>query len=208
MIDSRPRRFLLVLFPALLVPLQLLLFGPHTIYSGNVQEFSAPFWSLAVHLAPMILAVAGALALVVIVLPAKVFEYYVVGLVALGVTIWAQGNLMVGDYGVLNGQDIDWSGQAWRNRYELALWIAVPVVSVIFARKIFSTAIFASRILIALQIVLLVYTAAQADPDARAKWEGAPEAIFDCLRSRTCSTSCSTVFSPTPSTTFSRPSAL
>jgi hypothetical protein len=179
MIDSRPRRFLLVLFPALLVPLQLLLFGPHTIYSGNIQEFSAPFWSLVVHLAPMILAVAGALALVGIVLPAKMFAHYVVGLVALGVTIWAQGNLMVGDYGVLNGQDIDWSGHAWRNRYELALWIAVPVVAVIFARKIFSTAIFASRILIALQFVLLVYTAAQADPEARAKWEGAPEAIFE-----------------------------
>src|SRR5687768_1361399 len=149
MIDSRPRRFLLVLFPALLVPLQLLLFGPHTIYSGNVQEFSAPFCSLVVHLVQMILAVVGALALVGVVLPAKVFEYYVAGLVAVGVTIWAQGNLMVGDYGVLNGQDIDWSGQAWRNRYELALWIAVPVVSVVFARTI-STAIFASRILIAL----------------------------------------------------------
>jgi hypothetical protein len=155
MIDSRPQRFLLVLFPALLVPLQLLLFGPHTIYSGNVQEFSAAFWSLVVHLAPMILAITVVLALVGIVLPAKLFEYYVVGLVALGVTIWAQGNLMVGDYGVLDGQDIDWSGHEWRNRYELALWIAVPIVSVIFARQIFSTAIFASRILIALQIVLL-----------------------------------------------------
>jgi hypothetical protein len=179
MIDSRPRRFLLVVFPALLVPLQLLLFGPHTIYSGNVQEFSAPFWILVVQLAPMICAVAGALALVGIVLPVKLFEYYVVGLVALGVTIWAQGNLMVGDYGVLNGQDIDWSGHAWRNRYELALWIGLPVMSIIFARRIFSTAVFASRILIALQIVLLAYTASQADPEARAKWEGAPEAIFE-----------------------------
>ena len=98
---------------------------------------------------------------------------------ALGVTTWAQGNLMVGDYGVLNGQDIDWSGHAWRNSYELALWILVPVVSVIFARRIASTAVFASRILIALQIVLLAYTAAQADPEARAKWEGPPEAIFE-----------------------------
>ena len=49
----------------------------------------------------------------------------------------------------------------------------------IFARKLFSTAVFASRILIALQIVLLAYTAVQADPEARAKWEGAPEAIFE-----------------------------
>ena len=179
MIDSRARRFLIVLFPAFLVPLQLLLFGPHTLYSNNVQEFSAPFWSVIVHVAPAIAVVAGVLTLIGVLLPAKVFQHYVVGLVALGVTIWAQGNLMVGDYGVLNGQDIDWSGHAWRNRYELAIWIVVPVVSVIFARRIFSTAVFASRILIALQVVLMAYTAAQADPEARAKWEGAPEAIFE-----------------------------
>ncbi len=45
--------------------------------------------------------------------------------------------------------------------------------------RIISTAVFASRILIALQIVLLAYTAAQADPETRAKWEGAPDAIFE-----------------------------
>ncbi len=178
-IDSRPRRLLIVAFPALLVPLQLLLFGPHTIYSGNLQEFSAPFWSLAVHVVPMILAVAGVLALIGVVLPARLFQHYVVALVAVGIVVWAQGNLMIGDYGLLNGQDIDWSGHAWRNRYELALWIVLPVVSIVLARKLFSTAVFASRILIALQVVLLAYTAAQADPEARAKWEGAPEAIFE-----------------------------
>ncbi|HET9467796.1 MAG TPA: hypothetical protein VFO48_05270, partial [Vicinamibacterales bacterium] len=178
-IDSRLRRLLIVVFPALLVPLQLLLFGPHTLYSNNVQEFSAPFWSLIVHIAPAIAVVAGALALIGLLLPAKLFQHYVVALVALGVTMWAQGNLMVGDYGVLNGQDIDWSGHAWRNRYELALWIAVPAAAIFFARAIFSTAVFASRILIALQVVLMAYTAAQADPEARAKWEGAPEAIFE-----------------------------
>ena len=179
MIDSRPRRLLTVLFPALLVPLQLLLFGPHTIYASNVQEFSAPFWSLIVHVVPVMLAIAAALVVIGIALPARAFPYYVVGLVALGITLWAQGNLMVGDYGVLNGQDIDWSGHSWRNSYELALWLAVPVGMVYFARKVFSTAVFASQILIALQMVLLAYTAVQADPEARAKWEGAPEAIFE-----------------------------
>ena len=98
---------------------------------------------------------------------------------AVGAAMWAQGNLMVGDYGVLNGQDIDWSGHAWRTRYELAMWIGVPVLAIVFARALFSTAVFASQILIALQVVLLAYTASQADPEARAKWEGAPEAIFE-----------------------------
>lgn len=178
-IDSRLRRCFVVLFPALLAPLQLLLFGPHTIYSGNVQEFSAPFWSVVVYLVPMIAAIAGALVLIGVLIPSKWFAHYVVALVAIGVVVWAQGNLMVGDYGVLNGQDIDWSGHAWRNGYELALWTAIPLVSLLFARKLFSTAVFASRILIALQAVLLVYTSAQADPEAHAKWEGVPEAIYE-----------------------------
>ena len=112
--DSPRRRLVTVVFPALFVPLQLLLFGPHTIYSSNVQEFSAPFWSLVIHLAPMLLGCAAALTVIGVLLPRTLFEYYVVALVALGVALWAQGNLMVGDYGVLNGQDIDWSGQAWR----------------------------------------------------------------------------------------------
>ena len=179
MIDSRPRRFLTVLFPSLLFPLQLLLFGSYTIYASNAAEFSAPFWSLLVHVTPWIAAIAATLALIGVVLPARFFAHYVVLLVALGVTVWAQGNLMVGDYGVLNGQEIDWSGNDWRNRYELALWLGVPLVALIFARTLLSTAVFASRILIALQVVLLAYTAAQANPDDRAKWQGAPDEIFE-----------------------------
>ena len=183
-IDPRPRRLLIVAFPALLLPLQLLLFGPYTIYSGNVQEFSAPFWSLFVHVWPAILVVAGVFALIGLVLPQKFFQHYVVALVAIGIAAWAQGNLMVGDYGVLNGQEIDWSGHAWRTRYELILWLGMPVVLVAFARKVFPTAVFASQMLIALQVGLLAYTVAQTDPEARAKWEGAPEAIFELSSKR------------------------
>jgi len=63
---------------------------------------------------------------------------------------------MVGDYGVLNGQEIDWSGNDWRNRYESAPWLGVPLAGLIFARALFPTAVFASRILIALQVVLRI----------------------------------------------------
>ena len=176
MIDSRRQRFLTVLFPALLAPLQLFLFGPHTLFMANQQEFSATFWSLALHMAPMILVLAAVLSLLGVLLPKRFFTRY---LVAIGSVLWIQGNLMVGDYGVLNGQDIEWSGHAWRNRYELALWLTLPVVAVVFAHTLFSTAVFASRVLIALQLVLLTYTAVQADPEAQAKWEGPPEAIFE-----------------------------
>jgi hypothetical protein len=181
MIDSRWHRFLLVLAPAFFPPLQLLLFGPHTIYSTNLEEFNAPFWALALRLAPAILVLGGGLALLGAILPARILPFYVVSLVAIGVVLWIQGNLMVGDYGPLTGQNIEWSAQAWRNWYELALWVAVPIVSVVFARRLFPTAVFASRVMIALQVVLLAFTTMQADadPNAGAKWEGPPEAIFE-----------------------------
>ena len=179
MIDSRWRRFVLVLGPALLLPFQLLLFGPHTVYSNNQEEFSASFSSIVVQLVPAMAAVAGLLALIGILLPAKAFRYYVAGLVGVGIALWIQGNLIVGDYGALNGTDIDWSSHAWRNRYEPLLWVALPAAAVVFAAKLFSVAVFASRVLIALQLALLAVTSAQADPETRAKWQGAPDTIFE-----------------------------
>ena len=134
MIESRPGRFLAALFPALLAPLQLLLFGPHTLFMANQQEFTAPFSTLAVHLVPVALALGLLFAAVGALLPKRFFAFYCVGLAAIGVVAWAQGNLMVGDYGVLNGQDIEWSGQAWRSRFELPVWILVPAIAVVAAR--------------------------------------------------------------------------
>jgi hypothetical protein len=177
--DSRSNRLLIVLFPALFVPLQLFLFGPHTVYANNQQEFNAPFWSIVLHLAPVAAAVAAALVLLAFLVPKRWSGHYVSALVAIGVVVWIQGNLIVGDYGVLNGEAIDWSGHAWRNRYEPLLWIGLPAAAVVFAAKLFSIAVFASRVLIALQVALLGVTSAQADPDARANWEGTPDAIFE-----------------------------
>ena len=131
------------------------------------------------HLAPAIAAVTAVLALIGVILPARWFRHYVAGLVAVGVVLWIQGNLIVGDYGVLNGEDIDWSSHAWRNRYEPVLWIALPATALVFARTLFPAAVFTSRVLIALQAALLAYTAATSDPEARAKWQGPPEAIFE-----------------------------
>jgi hypothetical protein len=48
-----------------------------------------------------------------------------------------------------------------------------------FARRLFPAAVFTSRVLIALQVLLLAVTAMQADPEARARWEGTPESVFE-----------------------------
>ena len=116
--------------------LPLCLFGPYTIFSGNEAEFSAPFWPLV---RPLLWAGAGiALALIAIglVLPTKVFGAYVALLFAVGIVIWIQGNFLVADYGAFTGVAIDWTVESWRNPYEIALWIAVPVLGVATAKYV------------------------------------------------------------------------
>ena len=77
------------------------------------QEFSAPFWSLVVHRGaddrsrspPCSRSSACCCR-------HRFFRTTSLRSWRWASTLWAQGNLMVGDYGVLNGQDIDWSGHA------------------------------------------------------------------------------------------------
>src|SRR5688572_33089239 len=105
--DGWTQRLKSIVAPALLVILPLCLFGPFTIFSGNEAEFSAPFREI---IPPLLIAGAG-IALVLIVLAValrgKMFRAYVALLFGLGIVIWIQGNLLVADYGPLDGTAID-----------------------------------------------------------------------------------------------------
>ncbi len=175
------QRLKTVVAPALFVVLPLCLFGPHTIYSGNEAEFSAPFWVLV---RPLLLAgalAASLLILIGVVLPSKVSRAYVALLFGIGLVLWIQANLLVADYGAFTGAAVDFSIESWRNPYEIALWVLVPLLSVIGAPYITRVAPFASATLIVLQAATLVVAASQSD-DGRSSWRGPSEAMFDLSR--------------------------
>jgi len=170
--------------PALFVVLPLCLFGPFTIFSGNVAEFSAPFWVL---IRPLLFAGAGiVLALVAagLFLPGTLFRAYVVLLFSLGVVIWIQGNLLAPAYGALTGTAIDWSAESWRNPYELAMWASVPVLSVAVAKYLIGIAPFASGVFVALQGAALAISMAGADASTAARWQGPSDSMFEISRTR------------------------
>ena len=133
--DERWRRLRTILFPALLGPSQLLLFGPWTVHDTNPTEFLVGFWELAPGWVWLIGPVVGALAGLSIVMPARWFPRYVAGLCAVGVLLWAQGNLLLANYGLLDGGGLDLASQAWRTPFEAALWVGVLVLAVAFANS-------------------------------------------------------------------------
>ena len=156
----------------------------YTIVSGNEAEFSAPFWTLA---RPILLGGAGAALMLIVfglLLPSRLLRPYVALLFGIGVVIWIQGSFLVPDYGPLDGTAIDWTAQAWRNPYEMALWTLVPVLCVVAARYVGGIAPFASGVLVTMQSLLLLVSTLQADANTTARWRGPSDSMFELSRTQ------------------------
>lgn len=186
---ARSARLRPALFPALLGPAQLFLFGPFTTYSRNESELAIGFWNLAASwlwagvLLVALLVVAGMR------MPQRWFPRYVGVLFALGGMLWLQGNLLVPDFGPLYGAGVDFTPHAWRSPWETALWMLVLVVALLSARALMNVAPLFSQVLLGLQMILLVLSTTgllQKNDNAPAqsgnRWSQPPNAIFELSR--------------------------
>ena len=189
--DERWRRLRAVLFPAALGPSQLLLFGPWTVHDTNRTEFLVGFWELAPGWVWLLGPIVGVLAGLSIVMPARWFPRYVAGLCAVGVLLWAQGNLLLADYGLLDGGGLDLASHAWRTPFEAGLWVCVLLVAVVFAERVTRVAPVACVALVMLQAtVLLVPVGRVATVDAppttapETAWRLPPPEIYELSSTR------------------------
>ena len=155
------KKILISLSAALLVVLDIFVFGPFNIYQGNVDEFSIPLRSiLSTFLLPaMILLLL--LSLPSLMLSWKAHQVYVSILSVLGVLLWLQGNFLVWKYGLLDGQGIDWSIKVWRGWADAALWAALLTMACLFFRKIYPLIARGSIALACLLLVSLLITSFQ-----------------------------------------------
>ena len=189
--DAAWNRLRTVLFPALLGPSQILLFGPWTMHAANRPEFLAPFWSLAPRWLWLIGPLAAVLTAIAFLLPTQWFRRYVAILCAAGGLLWLQGNLLIADYGLLDGTDLDLASHAWRVPFEACLWIGVVGGAAFFANAVIRMAPTASALLVAAQTAaLLLPTLAPAGPSterrspAAANWRLPPQEVYELSRSR------------------------
>ena len=189
--DKRWHRLPTVLFPALLGPSQLLLFGPWTVHETNPTEFLVGFWALAPGWVWLLGPVVGVLAGLSIAIPPRWFPRYVAVLCAVGVLLWAQGNLLLADYGLLDGGGLDLASHAWRTPFEAGLWVCVLLLAVIFANMVARVAPVACVALVTLQATVLVVPVgrmATADVPSTAAaetaWQLPPPEIYELSGTR------------------------
>jgi hypothetical protein len=137
---------------ALVLVLQLFVFGPAALYVHNAPEFWTPLPRLLLLCAvPASVLLAGLVGLGAV-LPARARPAYTVLLLAVAALLWIQGNLLVWDYGLLDGRPIAWGEHTWPNGADAVLWVCLPVGALVFARRLAPHASFAAAVLLALSV--------------------------------------------------------
>jgi len=162
------------LLPGLSLVFTLFVFAPLDQYFSNADEF----WFSPGNILPWLvlagLAVFAVITLLAVFLPTKASIAFRAAVYACSFMAYIQGNLLVINYGTLNGQEINWS--AYMRQYILhgLLWIAVIALFIFLMfrfrkkfRRIVETAacILLVTQVISLGVFLIRNTAAKEEPD-------------------------------------------
>ncbi len=155
------KKFVSVMLPALLFLSTIFLFIPFAIYQGNVNEFEVPLTSILLNFLVLGLSLLLVLTLVGILLRGKWQERFISVLFMLGILVWIQANFLVWNFGLLDGQAINWEKHTFPRWLDGSLWIVLFLLSFLFFQRIRKVSSYVSIILISVQLVFLITVSMQ-----------------------------------------------
>jgi len=145
-----------------LLPLGLLVvFATLAVYAGNVDEFGVAYPTALLVMLPYALLSAVALGLPALLLSQQARMRYESWFCALAILIWLQGNILVWNYGVLDGSRIDWGAGAWRGVLDLAIWVLLLWLASHASHRTAKMFFNGALAVLALQLVTAVITLTQ-----------------------------------------------
>jgi len=162
---------------ALLVSANLCLFGTFEIFSSNRAEFTAGFADVVPFLVMISAALAAVLSLAGWWMPGRLRRMYSMGVVAVGVLLWAQGSFLRWGYGVFDGTGIEWGAYAWQGWLDAAIWIAGLFAAVRYRERIVRQAAFVCVALIVIQSGIMVTRLASDRDEDTAESSSAPASV-------------------------------
>jgi hypothetical protein len=147
----------LVFPPLFLIISQIFFIGPTTIYLGNISEFDVSFLAVLKHYGIPALIIALIFLGIGFLLSRKYLVLYISLIFAIGILLWVQGNFLVWEYGLLDGQGFDWTKNVWRGWVDGTLWIAFLIMACLFHTRIYKAVKIASIAVLSLQLVYLTF---------------------------------------------------
>jgi hypothetical protein len=112
--------------------LQAFLFVPLTLYLSNLQEMNIAIGSVVkLCLIPALLLLLTIIGLSKA-LPKRHLRQFTVLIALLSILVWVQSNMLLWNYGLLDGVAIDWAVGSWRGYVDMAAWLGVLVVGMVW----------------------------------------------------------------------------
>ncbi|MDP1622335.1 MAG: sulfatase-like hydrolase/transferase [Bacteroidales bacterium] len=178
MIRKMRSRLAPVLPPVLLISLSIFLFGPATVYKGNAVEFGFPLSDLlSVYLIPGIILVLLLIG-ISLVLSERLLRWYISILFAGGLLLYIQSSFLIWNYGLFDGNLIDWSKYRWQGYFDLLIWLVILILALAFRKKILRFSSLVCWSLILLQGVLFIVPASSQNNkpvETNSGWEIPPD---------------------------------
>jgi len=101
----------------------LFVFGPSYIYFTNALEFSYTYSEILKYCLFLFFAVVISFSLILATLSNRFFEKGVSLLFAISFLLWVQGNILIWDYGPLDGRFIKWEDLKYYGYIDTMIWL-------------------------------------------------------------------------------------
>ncbi len=145
------------------INLKIFLFCPLTIYITNAEEMSVGFHTLVSLYVFPFLACTVLFAVLGLALPHGPRHIYMALLAAIGVLLWLQSDVLLWNYGALDGSFIDWQREAWKGYVDTPIWVALLAAAVYWRQRLLSVVRPLCLLLFAVQVGSLWFL----EPDPR-----------------------------------------
>ncbi len=143
----------------------IFLFLPFTLYVGNYRELTTSFASITFTYLTPVLFILGLVAVIAMLLPRSLYLLFASLLAGLSILLWFQGNMLVWEYGLMDGRAIDWSANLLKGWVEISIWLII-LIFIFFTYKRFSHNIIGFAVTIfLLQFTLFIYNLATNKSD-------------------------------------------
>lgn len=136
---------------AFLLSITLFFFGPSFIYYINILEIPYYYTDMVGVFIIYSIVTGLIISTILVLLKGNLHQRAVVFVFALGLLFWIQGNILVWDYGVLDGREIIWNNYFLNGIIDSAIWIAVLAIALIKAPVFYKHIALASVILLVIQ---------------------------------------------------------
>lgn len=148
----------------------LLFFGPAHLYFTNNLEMPFLFSEVWYILLAVSLAAALPLTLLLLLLKDPYHTKAAALIFAAGLLLWVQGNILVWDYGLLDGHEIVWETYFWNGVVDLLVWVGVIAASFLNAEKVYRYIALLCAALLVVQAAGLAVTAVSAEEEPAWKY--------------------------------------